>query len=239
MTYIAPKFRGKRFTCPTCGTLSQMSWFELLDPDQNYDVFEQFDDDTHDLLRNRWFYGVLCIASGCFGLWLQVRHVEGTTTSFTDKMVYPPATHGAAPSPDIPESAKELYLEAGNVLSGSARAAAALLRMCTEDIIKHLTTKQDKQKTLRERASLYHRIEFLREHDKLWPGEEIDDALDVLRVIGNDAVHSPEPREIRGDDDSQQVAESLFMLVDMITEQLITRRRKARSLKQLIEKKAK
>ena len=232
MTYIQPEFERNRFTCPTCGTLSQMIWLELFNPWEH----DAVNAENWELLEDYRFHAAVCVADGCVSIWLRYpEHTEEGLVRRRTEMAYPPASHGPKPNPDMPESAKKLYLEAGNVLPGSTRAAAALLRMCTEDIIKFLATKQDKEKVLDERTSLYRRVEFLREHDKLWPAEEIDDALDLLRVIGNDAVHSPEPREIRGDDDTRQVARSLFMLVDMITEQLITRRRRARSLKKLIE----
>ena len=204
----------------------------LFDPTEDYDVFDRFDDETIQVLEHRWFYAALCVASGCVTIWLRIRHIEGTTTSFEEKMVYPPASHGARPSVDMPASAQRLYEEAGNVLPGSPRAAAALLRMCTEDIIKSLTPKHDGRGRLDEKAPLYKHVEFLQKNDALWPGEEIDTALEILRLIGNEAVHSP--RMIQRDGDSERIAKSLFMLVDMITQSLITRRRETSELKQLI-----
>lgn len=228
--HVPPEFRKTRFHCPTCAALSQMVWVELADPDALWkQVGENGEAASH--LTDLWFHGALCVAGGCVAIWMEKRifYEEGGSRS-TPKMLYPTMTRTVAPSPDLPDSAKKLYNEAGNVAAGSTRAAAALLRMCTEDIIKGLSKEQDTEETLHERAGLYQHVEFLRKNDELWPGGVIDTGLDALIFIGNEAVHST---EIRGDDD-QRTVEGLFRLVDMITQALITRRREVREFERLI-----
>ena len=239
-----PLFRKTAFRCPTCSVMAQMRWLYL-------SPIEMKLTDTLDGIREhsaavfnsqQWFYAALCQAKGCVSIWMQqedrvvaMKHkakTEVDTKQITDVMVYP-RTNAAPPPPgDLPESAKELYVEAGNVMADSPRAAAALLRMCTEDIIKELTRTRDARKTLSKKARLYQHVEFLRNNDELWPGGAIDTGLDALIFIGNDAVHST---EIRGDDDRSTV-EGLFRLIHMITHMLITRRREAHEFEQLISK---
>lgn len=126
-------------------------------------------------------------------------------------MVYPEKSAAPLPNKDIPPDATTLFNEARSVLQRSPRAAAALLRMCTEDLVKNLTPHT--------KGSLDDRIGYLVKEEDL--PRTIQRALDSLRVIGNDAVH------VAGtimDDDDQTTALQLFTLVNAITQSMITQK---------------
>ena len=224
---ILPQLKKTTFRCPTCSIVAQMEWHQLslpAIPDGTVDG-SNF---TISVGILRVFLAAFCQAKGCVSIWME----QGDSHNKSAFMIYPRTNTAPPPPDDLPESAKVLYVEAGNIMAGSPRAAAALLRMCTEDIIKELSKKKDAENTIAPSAGLHRHIEFLRKNDELWPGGAIDIGLDALRVIGNDAVHST---EIRGDDD-QRTVEGLFRLVLMITDTLIARRREAEEFEQLIAK---
>jgi Domain of unknown function (DUF4145) len=110
-------------------------------------------------------------------------------------MLYPRARYDTEPADDLPEDIKRDFNEAREILDRSPRGAAALLRLCIQKLCKHLGL----------------------------PGKRIDDdiatlvkggldsrvqkALDIVRVIGNEAVH-PGTMDLR--DDQKTAAKCLI-----------------------------
>jgi Domain of unknown function (DUF4145) len=126
------------------------------------------------------------------------------------RMVVPATGGGPRPHVDMPPDVRADYEEARSIVGMSPRGAVALLRLATETLVNdHLQT---------EGADLNDRIRLLVEKG-LPP--MIQQALDSLRVIGNEAVH-PGTLDLRDDVDT---ATSLFMLLNVIVEDRITRPR--------------
>ena len=120
-------------------------------------------------------------------------------------ILYPP--HNAAPpNKDLPENVQKDYLEAASIVSASPRGAAALLRLAIQKLCQHLGLPGD---------NINADIQALVARG-LSP--TIQQALDVVRVIGNHAVH-PGKIDI---DDNPDIAQSLFKLVNIIAEKLMT-----------------
>ena len=127
-----------------------------------------------------------------------------------DKYVYPDIQQ-QEPNPDMPESVLQLYKEAGLIYNKSPRAACALLRLAIDRICNELgETDRDINKNI---AALVKR----------GLPEGIQKALDLVRVIGNKAVH---PGQIDFDVDNIETAQILFGLVNMIVERLISEPKK-------------
>jgi hypothetical protein len=121
-------------------------------------------------------------------------------------LLWPAATEAPEANPDLPDAVAVIYEEAASVLGSSPRAAAALLRLCIELLCKHLGgTGSDLNADI---GALVGR--------GLDP--RVQRALDIVRVIGNDAVH---PGSIDPSDD-RPAAEELFRLVNLISEIMIT-----------------
>lgn len=114
-----------------------------------------------------------------------------------------------APHADLPADIKHDYLEAAGIVHRSPRGAAALLRLCVEKLCIHLGTKGPKM-------SLDDAIGEM-VNDGLT--EDIQKALDVLRVIGNSAVHAG-LIDIKDDKDT---ALSLFGVLNYVVEDRIAR----------------
>lgn len=129
-------------------------------------------------------------------------------------LVFPPKLTAPLPNLDLPDDCKGDYEEARRVLSDSPRAAAALLRLCTEKVCRHLLKIPEGQK-----ADLDKMVARLVK-DGL--PKSIQQALDSLRVIGNESVH-PGTLDLR---DDTTTATKLFDLVNLVVENRISEPRK-------------
>jgi hypothetical protein len=144
-------------------------------------------------------------------------------------MVFPHVRYGAEPNNDLSEDIKADFEEARKILNVSPRGSAALLRLCIQKLCNELTSKP--KNTLNQNIALLVQEGL---------SKRVQQALDVVRVTGNEAVH-PGQIDLRDDRDT---ALHLFTLVNMIAEQMITQPRLADSLfdnlpdgqKQAIEK---
>lgn len=120
--------------------------------------------------------------------------------------VYPPLKNGPPPNPDLPDGTFQDYEEARSILELSPRGAAALLRLCIQKICIHLGEKG--RKIDDDIASLAAK--------GLHP--VVKKSLDIVRVVGNDAVH-PGTMDLN---DDRETALQLFSLVNAICEQMIS-----------------
>lgn len=126
-----------------------------------------------------------------------------------------PRTRGAPPAnSDLSARVRNLYEEAANIEQDSARGAAALLRLCVQ--LMCLELGESGKNINADIGRLVARGLPI----------EVQMALDVLRVIGNNAVH---PGEISLEDQPETVA-ALFTLVNSIADKMITEPKKVAEL---------
>jgi hypothetical protein len=123
--------------------------------------------------------------------------------------LYPAILEAPEASPDMPENVASDYNEARSILPYSPRSSAALLRLALQKLCKHLG---------KPGKNINDDIKALVK-DGLSP--RVQQALDAVRVIGNNAVH---PGEIDLNDD-YELALSLFDLMNFIVQETITRPR--------------
>ncbi len=194
--YFPPKFYTDSFHCPHCGVYSHQEWF-------NASCSR-----TRSTSINRTYYDELegidvSICSHCekFALW------------FSRKIISPRTSSAPLPVENMPKDVKEDYLEARNIVSDSPRAAAALLRLSIQKLMKHLG--EEGKYIDKDIASLV---------EKGLP-EQIQKGLDFVRIIGNNAVH---PGEIDLTDDID-MATALFSIINMIVNVLITQEKELNS----------
>jgi hypothetical protein len=143
-----------------------------------------------------------CLACHQFAIW--VLDAGGVVRLVDPHMLTAPTPHH-----DMPEDARADYEEARRVLDASPRAAAGLLRLATEKLVEDLGAVG---KDLNARIG-----------DLVAKGlaPQIQQALDSLRVIGNEAVH-PGTMDLR---DDRATALALFQLINLVVDQLIARDR--------------
>jgi hypothetical protein len=113
---------------------------------------------------------------------------------------------GVQPNDDLPDEILRDFEEAREIANASPRGAAALLRLCIQKLCRHLGEKGEKLDA--DIATLVRK--------GLNPF--VQKSLDIVRVIGNEAVH---PGELDLKDDTE-TALRLFELVNAIAEQMIS-----------------
>lgn len=129
-------------------------------------------------------------------------------------MLEPLGASAPLPHPDMPEEPRADFVEARGIIDISPRGACALLRLALQRLMQ--AVGQSGQNLNEDIGRLVRA--------GLDPG--VQEALDALRVIGNNAVH-PGELDLRDDRDT---ANALFETLNFIVEQLITRPKKLQSL---------
>lgn len=159
----------------------------------------------------RTWFGAECAACRRESLWLaDIR--EGIPTAVerqSARMCYPRTLIGEPASADMPEAVRKDYDEARAVAADSPRAAAALLRLCIQRLCDALG---------QEGRDIHDAI---RELVKQGLPVTVQQALDYVRVIGNNAVHPGKLSESELDD----AVPKLFWAVNLIVDDRITRQR--------------
>ena len=190
--YVAPIFKANAYNCPHCGAYAHQEWSQVSYPTRS--------GDGHTYLQ-----GLALSTGACshYTLWIH----EGNFDSASEgTMIYPASSTAPLPIEDIPDDVKEDFIEAREVVNTSPRSAAALLRLALQKLMVHLG---EKGKNINDDiGSLVNKGLPVR----------IQQALDAVRVIGNNAVH---PGQIDLKDD-RQTALALFELLNMIVEAMIT-----------------
>ncbi len=131
-------------------------------------------------------------------------------------LIYPKKTSISQPNSDMDEDIKSLYHEAATIFLDSPKGATALLRLALQKLLKQLGEGGENInvdiKTLVSKG--------------LSP--KIQQALDIVRVVGNSAVH---PGQIDLDDNSE-IAFKLFQILNFIADEMITKPKELEKLYQ-------
>ena len=136
----------------------------------------------------------------------QCQHCKKYKFWIDQKLIYPFSGVAPLPNPDMPDDVKEDYEEARSILTISPRGAAALLRLAIQRLCKHLGESGDNiNKDISELV-------------KKGLPQKLQQALDSVRVIGNNAVH---PGQIDLKDDID-IAHKLFVFINIICDNQIT-----------------
>lgn len=179
-----PAFQQNTFTCPHCGAFSLHSWMELK-------AVYLYGEQSVPFVLSK------CLACGKYTAWME------------KSLIYPHIGNAPPPHPDMPKPVLQLYEEARSIVAASPRAAAALLRVATERLVRDITHD--------ERGNLFEIIGSLVKEGKISADQQ--KMLDTLRVIGNEAAHSL--GEINFNEEPQ-TALNLFRLLNRLVERLIT-----------------
>lgn len=130
-------------------------------------------------------------------------------------MVWPNQQIGPVPHADMPEKARKIYDEARQVGNASPRSAAALLRVCLEQLVNELepgnSRLNDKVGKLVARGL----------------PEQVQKAMDTLRVFGNEAGAHAGELDLS---DDRATVEALFEILNIVVEDVVTRQKKIEAL---------
>lgn len=239
--YVPPSIEAVSFSCPHCGALASQTWHRLLADDLGKDKTPFFPDaqtrakiqtdsemDEDD--RASFLDWCQAVADGevflgsapqnqyvvpLNNLWISECYACNALAIWKHKtLLFPSARVAVEPNPDLPEDIKADFREAESILMLSPRGAAALLRLAIQKLCTHLGGPE---------ATIDKNIAWLvgRGLD-----EHVQQALDAVRVIGNEAVH---PGELDLSDDVE-TATSLFGLVNLIAEEMISRKKRVQAV---------
>jgi Domain of unknown function (DUF4145) len=233
---VTPSLGLDSYSCPHCGALAQQFWQRVFingyERGKKPELFNQYDlnraaiakiDDDGDKKRAYAFadrfdknvltyrqhkYAVNCIAE-MVNMAMALCHSCGGFSIWVDgSLVYPESDASFIPQADMPSDVKVDFEEAAAIFQKSPRGAAALLRLAIQKLMPHL---DEKGKDLNVDIGKL----VAKGLDPI-----IQQALDVVRVIGNNAVH---PGKIDLND-NPEIASKLFGLVNIIVTTMITAR---------------
>ena len=145
-------------------------------------------------------------------------HCEEISYWYQERMLIPSDSPIQPPHPDMPDDIVPEYNEARSIFGRSPRASAALLRLAVQKLMPLLGEQS---------GNINNDIKSL--VAKGLPAQ-VQQALDFCRVVGNNAVH---PGEINLND-SPDIAQHLFSMINYIIEDRITRPKQIESLYSLL-----
>lgn len=161
---------------------------------QEWDNIRYTDPDTRSWKKDNDTAYAHCYSCGQVSLWIQ------------GQLVYPKIRHIDEPNNDMPQHIRNIYDEARDVSSLSPKGAAALLRLAIQELCIHLG--EDGERLNDAIGNLV----------KKGLPVQVQQSLDIVRVIGNNAVH-PGQMTIN---DSPTIVATLFSLVNLICSVMIT-----------------
>lgn len=231
--YVPPTIDKTAFNCPHCGALAKQFWFTVYSGEIQKDGLpyrlnlDQIDkanldhiDDPNE--RDKLEKWAASVAKGlpffsdpeCNYHDFSIENLSISRCYNCDdiaiwihnRLAFPTVGTAPLPNTDMPGDVKLDYEEASTILDRSPRGAAALLRLAIQKLCKELG---EKGKNIDDDiASLVRKGLDVR----------VQQALDVVRVIGNNAVH---PGQIDLRDDGA-TAEKLFGLANLIADIMIS-----------------
>lgn len=232
MKYVTPSISETAFNCPHCGALASQGWSELqgkrrtakdplsliLRPEKLHD-FEEIPDakerqELVDLSKSLAsgvpFFSEEYSQGAAFTLFnvniSTCFNCKKNAVWIYDKLVYPMGGEAPPANPDMSEEIRADYNEANAIFEVSPRGAAALIRLCIQKLCKELG--QAGKNINEDIGNLV----------ALGLDKRIQQALDAVRVIGNQAVH-PGQMDLK---DDRATAISLFKLLNLIVEKLVS-----------------
>jgi hypothetical protein len=201
---VAPQLGLDSYSCPHCGALAHQVWFHvnaselerkqrpfvsslplveefakrkrsdveeqkkvdaLLKRFEKNEVTFEIKDYINVRLRMMNMYLSRCHACDAFAVWIK------------DRLAWPAHSLKIEPHPDIPANVKDDFVEAAGIAEKSPRGSAALSRLIIQKLMIDLG--ENGKDINADIASLVQKgLEV-----------EIQQALDVVRVVGNHAVH--------------------------------------------------
>lgn len=231
----SPSVKKTAFACPYCGAYTSQIWYnvyldkisnearmpnlvdeetlERIKRDENLDpeVKDGFVKHIEQLLTKSIFVRTMdkyeSVRGKACNLFISSCYECNKPTLWRyDTIIYPQSDLYVTPNPDMPDDVQTDFLEAGSIVQLSPRGAAALLRLAIQKLCKNLGEKGENINA------------DIKELVAKGLSPKIQKSLDIVRVIGNEAVH-PGELDLK---DNLETATALFKLVNLIVEEMIS-----------------
>ena len=242
-TSTVPSINKTAFSCPHCNAYTTQHWSKLYtrpcsdehktpfipDPEWKNCIMGDHDLDekikegllewANNMIGGKPFFEEL--KDACYSRQLlynlnisQCFNCNEMTIWVHDQLIWPNSKINIQPNQDLPQHIKSIFEEAREIVTSSPKGAAALLRLSIQYLCKELgeSGKNIDEDIARLVAKGLNPL--------------IQQALDVVRVVGNEAVH---PGEIDLDD-NRDTALQLFDLVNLIANQMISQPKQVKAL---------
>lgn len=200
---IPPAIDQRAFNCPHCEVLAKQSWFEVYLSPIEKDKCPKVQSAEPKIAGSGSFNNAPWVPnlfiSQCF-------NCDRLSVWIGTRLSWPLRGQMPLPNADLSDDVRRDYLEAGAILDLSPRGAAAMLRLAVQKLCKELG--QPGENINSDIAALV----------KTGLPVLVQQSLDVVRVVGNNAVH-PGLIDLR---DDRATAEELFMLINLIAEIMIS-----------------
>lgn len=182
------------FTCPLCKGFASHKWTAWCEHKRSISI-----EKGKSAYISSYIIDSVCEACNNHSFWIK--------NSYEEFLIYPKINKNIPePNSDMPLEIKDIYIEAGTILNDSPRASAALSRLAIDKLTKQLAP---------EGKDLNKRIGLLVERGL---PIEIQQSFDVVRVVGNNAIH---PGEIDLSD-NKEMAVVLLELLNIIVDNRIS-----------------
>ncbi len=198
-----PCYGKSAFNCPHCKAYAQQKWQYIItkthlenysSSEEEYTFYELEEYSSNDKFQGLAFSD--CQLCKKKSVWLE------------RKMVYPITNTIDNPKELMPIEVKKLYEEARAVFPVSARSSSALLRLALEILLPKLGA---------EKSSINNMIAQLVSEKKAIG--RVQEAMNYLRVMGNEAVH---PGVIdHGSENDDVVSRALFKILNYIVSETL------------------
>lgn len=186
-----PRFHGTPFVCPHCRQFSRQTWGMV---QGTVMPIANGARSSFDVVNDQiWFSK--CDACEKKIIWKN------------KEVVWPNVSLAPEAHVDFPDDLRADYEEARQIYNDSPRASAALLRLCLQKLCAHLGASGD---------NINNDIQHL--YDEYGLGRRVRDSMDILRVVGNNAVH---PGEIDLQD-NREISLGLFRIINFIIDKAIS-----------------
>ena len=223
MKHIPPSADKTAFVCPHCGAFAEQRWYSLGVDTSNIEDGLPIDHNTIPTefarIHPRIYSNITAKyptldprpSQRPYQLLYNTRaasctHCQTVSIWIRDNLIYPRSSAAPPANADLPEEIRRDYDEASEILEFSPRGATALLRLVIQKLCKELGQKG----------------EYINDDIGALVSQglssQIQQALDVVRVVGNNAVH-PGQIDLR---DDRETALVLFKFVNLIVEKMIS-----------------
>lgn len=219
---MIPKYESNKFQCPHCNTVAIQEWFDAhkagsitnrVINNLYLDYRSRVRDYTQAAIleflseiKNPFQFRIYQFVPKGFSI-ATCASCEEFTLWVNEEIIYPKKTTVPPPNKDLDEDIKALYFEASTILLDSPKGSTALLRLALQKLLKQVGgSGKNINKDIKDLVA-----------DNL--SVQMQQALDLLRVVGNNAVH---PGQIDLDDNID-IARKLFDILNYIAYELITK----------------